>query len=41
MLGGCRMADSKDFGVVEHRNEVFGYEGLSAGTRRRSQPLWA
>jgi choline dehydrogenase-like flavoprotein len=22
------MADSKDFGVVDHRNEVFGYEGL-------------
>jgi choline dehydrogenase-like flavoprotein len=27
-VGGCRMADSKDFGVVDHRNEVFGYEGL-------------
>jgi enediyne biosynthesis protein E9 len=27
-LGGCRMADSKDLGVVDHRNEVFGYEGL-------------
>jgi hypothetical protein len=27
-LGGCRMADSKDFGVVDHRNEVFDYEGL-------------
>jgi choline dehydrogenase-like flavoprotein len=27
-LGGCRMAESKDFGVVDHRNEVFGYEGL-------------
>jgi choline dehydrogenase-like flavoprotein len=27
-LGGCRMADSADFGVVDHRNEVFGYEGL-------------
>jgi enediyne biosynthesis protein E9 len=27
-LGGCRMADSKDFGVVDHRNEVFGYEGM-------------
>ncbi len=27
-LGGCRMADSPDFGVVDHRNEVFGYEGL-------------
>src|SRR5919197_1556272 len=27
-LGGCRMADAKDFGVVDHRNEVFGYEGL-------------
>ena len=27
-LGGCRMADSKDFGVVDHRSEVFGYEGL-------------
>jgi choline dehydrogenase-like flavoprotein len=27
-LGGCRMADSKDFGVVDHRGEVFGYEGL-------------
>jgi choline dehydrogenase-like flavoprotein len=22
------MADSKDLGVVDHRNEVFGYEGL-------------
>jgi len=27
-LGGCRMADSADLGVVDHRNEVFGYEGL-------------
>lgn len=27
-LGGCRMADSADFGVVDHRNEVFGYQGL-------------
>ncbi len=27
-LGGCRMADSADFGVVDHRNEAFGYEGL-------------
>ena len=27
-LGGCRMADSKDFGVVDHRCEVFGHEGL-------------
>jgi len=27
-LGGCRMAESKDDGVVDHRNEVFGYEGL-------------
>ena len=27
-LGGCRMADSKDFGVVDHRGEVFGYPGL-------------
>jgi hypothetical protein len=27
-LGGCRMADSSDFGVVDHRNEVFGNEGL-------------
>ena len=27
-LGGCRMAESKDLGVVDHRNEVFGYEGL-------------
>jgi len=27
-LGGCRMADSKDLGVVDHRNEVFGHEGL-------------
>ena len=27
-LGGCRMADSKDLGVVDHRNEVFGNEGL-------------
>jgi choline dehydrogenase-like flavoprotein len=27
-LGGCRMAESKDEGVVDHRNEVFGCEGL-------------
>jgi cholesterol oxidase len=27
-LGGCRMADSKDFGVVDDGCEVFGYEGL-------------
>jgi enediyne biosynthesis protein E9 len=27
-LGGCRMADSKDFGVVDNRNEVFAYPGL-------------
>jgi choline dehydrogenase-like flavoprotein len=27
-LGGCRMADSRDFGVVDHRCEAFGYEGL-------------
>jgi enediyne biosynthesis protein E9 len=27
-LGGCRMAESKDDGAVDHRNEVFGYEGL-------------
>ncbi|MGH2978457.1 MAG: FAD-dependent oxidoreductase, partial [Solirubrobacterales bacterium] len=27
-LGGCRMAESKDDGVVDHRNEVFDHEGL-------------
>jgi enediyne biosynthesis protein E9 len=27
-LGGCRMADSSDLGVVDHRCEVFGNEGL-------------
>jgi hypothetical protein len=27
-LGGCRMADSGDLGVVDDRCEVFGYEGL-------------
>jgi enediyne biosynthesis protein E9 len=27
-LGGCRMADSKDFGVVDHRCEVFDNVGL-------------
>ena len=27
-LGGCRMADSPDLGVVDDRCEVFGYEGL-------------
>ena len=27
-LGGCRMADSADLGVVDHRCETFGYEGL-------------
>jgi choline dehydrogenase-like flavoprotein len=27
-LGGCRMADSKDLGVVDHRCEVFDNEGL-------------
>jgi choline dehydrogenase-like flavoprotein len=27
-LGGCRMADSADLGVVDHLCEAFGYEGL-------------
>jgi choline dehydrogenase-like flavoprotein len=27
-LGGCRMADSADLGVVDDHCEVFGYEGL-------------
>ena len=27
-LGGCRMADSIDLGVTDHRCEVFGFEGL-------------
>lgn len=27
-LGGCRMADTKEEGVVDHRGEVFGYPGL-------------
>jgi cholesterol oxidase len=27
-LGGCRMADDKDHGVVDHRCEAFGNEGL-------------
>jgi hypothetical protein len=27
-LGGCRMADSPDLGVVDDRCEVFGHEGL-------------
>jgi len=27
-LGGCRMAESKDLGVVDHRGEVFDNEGL-------------
>ena len=27
-LGGCRMGDSADLGVVDHRCEAFGYEGL-------------
>ena len=27
-LGGCRMADSPDLGVTDHRGAVFGYEGL-------------
>jgi choline dehydrogenase-like flavoprotein len=27
-LGGCRMADSKDLGVVDHRCEAFDNEGL-------------
>jgi choline dehydrogenase-like flavoprotein len=27
-LGGCRMADTADLGVVDHRCEAFGYEGL-------------
>src|SRR3954453_19711732 len=27
-LGGCRMAGSADFGVVDHRCEAFGNEGL-------------
>ncbi len=27
-LGGCRMADSPDNGVVDANGEVFGYPGL-------------
>ena len=27
-LGGCRMAESAEFGVVDHRCEAFGNEGL-------------
>ena len=27
-LGGCRMADSKDLGVVDHRCQAFDNEGL-------------
>ncbi len=27
-LGGCRMADSREEGVVDHRGEVYGYPGL-------------
>ena len=27
-LGGCRLADSPDGGVVSERGEVFGYPGL-------------
>jgi choline dehydrogenase-like flavoprotein len=27
-LGGCRMADSSELGVVDHAGRVFGYEGL-------------
>lgn len=27
-LGGCRMAESADLGVVDHSGAVFGYEGL-------------
>ncbi|MEX2196585.1 MAG: FAD-dependent oxidoreductase [Thermoleophilaceae bacterium] len=27
-LGGCRMAESGDLGVVDHAGRVFGYEGL-------------
>ncbi|MGH8494414.1 MAG: GMC oxidoreductase [Moraxellaceae bacterium] len=27
-LGGCRMADSPEEGVVDHRGEVYGYPGL-------------
>jgi choline dehydrogenase-like flavoprotein len=27
-LGGCRMAESPDLGVVDDRGQVFGYEGL-------------
>jgi choline dehydrogenase-like flavoprotein len=27
-LGGCRMANSSDFGVTDHSCQVFGYEGL-------------
>jgi enediyne biosynthesis protein E9 len=27
-LGGCRMAESAELGVVDHSGQVFGYEGL-------------
>jgi enediyne biosynthesis protein E9 len=28
MIGSCRMADSKKFGVIDSNGEVFGYQGL-------------
>ena len=40
-LGGCRMADSAEFGVVDHRCEAFGNEGLFCMDSSRSRPRWA
>ena len=35
-LGGCRMAESAEFGVVDHRCEAFGNEGLFCMDSSRS-----
>ena len=40
-LGGCRMAESAEFGVVDNRCEAFGNEGLFCMDSSAIPPRWA